>query len=61
MVQVSNRDGRSSMGLGLPWEKGILMCSIFFDYDFVYGDKALVDAITGNFKNVIIIKSSLLT
>jgi CBS domain-containing protein len=36
-----------------PAEKGILMCSIFFDYDFVYGDKELVDAITANiFKNV---------
>lgn len=36
-----------------PGEKGILMCSIFFDYDFVYGDKALVDAITeAIFKNV---------
>jgi signal-transduction protein with cAMP-binding, CBS, and nucleotidyltransferase domain len=31
-------------------EEGILMCSIFFDYDFVYGGKALVDAITGYFK-----------
>jgi CBS domain-containing protein len=28
------------------------MCSIFFDYDFVYGDKALVDAITEAIKNV---------
>ncbi|MGO4867760.1 DUF294 nucleotidyltransferase-like domain-containing protein [Flavobacterium sp. W21_SRS_FM7] len=36
-----------------PGEKGILMCSIFFDYDFVYGDKALVDAITDAiFKNI---------
>jgi CBS domain-containing protein len=24
-------------------EKGILMCSIFFDYDFIYGDKELVN------------------
>jgi CBS domain-containing protein len=29
-----------------PAEKGILMCSIFFDYDFIYGDKELVAAIT---------------
>jgi CBS domain-containing protein len=29
-------------------ENGILMCSIFFDYDFVYGDRELVDAITAN-------------
>jgi CBS domain-containing protein len=36
-----------------PAEKGILMCSIFFDYDFVYGDRGLVDAITANiFKNI---------
>ncbi|WP_291115447.1 DUF294 nucleotidyltransferase-like domain-containing protein [Flavobacterium sp. UBA6135] len=36
-----------------PGEKGILMCSIFFDYDFIYGDEKLVDAITENiFKNV---------
>ncbi|WP_016988206.1 DUF294 nucleotidyltransferase-like domain-containing protein [Flavobacterium sp. ACAM 123] len=36
-----------------PGEKGILMCSIFFDYDFVYGDKTLVDAITeAIFKNI---------
>lgn len=36
-----------------PAEKGILMCSIFFDYDFVYGDKELVDSITANIlKNV---------
>lgn len=35
-----------------PGEKGILMCSVFFDYDFVYGDKELVDAITATiFKN----------
>ena len=36
-----------------PAKKGILMCSIFFDYDFVYGDKELVNAITSTiFKNV---------
>jgi len=36
-----------------PAEKGILMCSIFFDYDFVYGDSDLVEAITANiFKNI---------
>ena len=29
-----------------PGEKGILMCTIFFDYDFVYGNETLVDAIT---------------
>jgi CBS domain-containing protein len=31
-----------------PAEKGILMCSIFFDFDFVYGEKELVDSITAN-------------
>lgn len=36
-----------------PAEKGILMCSIFFDYDFVYGDQELVDAITASIlKNI---------
>ena len=29
-----------------PGIEGILMCSIFFDYDFVYGTKELVDDIT---------------
>ena len=29
-----------------PGEKGILMCTIFFDYDFVYGNESLVDAIS---------------
>lgn len=29
-----------------PGEKGILMCTIFFDYDFVYGNEDLVDAIS---------------
>jgi CBS domain-containing protein len=29
-----------------PGEKGILMCTIFFDYDFVYGNESLVDALT---------------
>ena len=28
-----------------PGKEGILMCSIFFDYDFVYGDQALANAI----------------
>lgn len=29
-----------------PGEKGILMCTIFFDYDFVYGEESLVFQIT---------------
>ena len=29
-----------------PGEKGIMMCSIFFDYDFVYGDEKLTKTIT---------------
>ncbi|MEZ4837640.1 DUF294 nucleotidyltransferase-like domain-containing protein [Flavobacterium sp.] len=31
-----------------PGENGILMCSIFFDYDFIVGDENLVDSITEN-------------
>ncbi len=31
-----------------PGEKGILMCSIFFDYDFIYGDEKLIDLMTEN-------------
>ncbi|GGD23926.1 DUF294 nucleotidyltransferase-like domain-containing protein [Flavobacterium orientale] len=34
--------------INTPGEKGILMCSIFFDYDFIYGDAALVESITEN-------------
>lgn len=34
--------------INTPGEKGILMCSIFFDYDFIFGEEALVDAITEN-------------
>jgi CBS domain-containing protein len=35
------------------WIQGerILMCSIFFDYDFVYGDKALVTQLRRLLKN----------
>jgi len=32
--------------INTPCEKGILMCTIFFDYDFVYGNEDLVDAIS---------------
>ncbi|MFO7721178.1 MAG: DUF294 nucleotidyltransferase-like domain-containing protein [Gillisia sp.] len=36
-----------------PGEKGIMMCTIFFDYDFVYGDERLTNAITELiFKNI---------
>jgi CBS domain-containing protein len=36
-----------------PGEKGIMMCTIFFDYDFVYGDERLTNAITEEiFKNI---------
>lgn len=36
-----------------PGEKGILMCSIFFDYDFIFGDENLVNQITENiFANI---------
>ncbi|SHJ25693.1 DUF294 nucleotidyltransferase-like domain-containing protein [Flavobacterium haoranii] len=29
-----------------PGEKGILMCTIFFDYDFVYGEETLINEIS---------------
>ena len=29
-----------------PGEKGILMCTIFFDYDFIYGEEKLVHQLT---------------
>ena len=36
-----------------PGEKGIMMCTIFFDYDFVFGDERLTNAITELiFKNI---------
>ena len=34
--------------INTPGEKGILMCSIFFDYDLVFGDEKLVDSLTEN-------------
>lgn len=34
-----------------PGEKGIMMCSIFFDYDFVFGDERLTNAITQDIFN----------
>ena len=34
--------------INAPGEKGILMCTIFFDYDFVYGNEDLVDAISNS-------------
>lgn len=37
--------------INTPGEKGILMCSIFFDYDCIYGDEKLVSAITENILN----------
>ncbi len=37
--------------INTPGEKGILMCSIFFDYDCIYGDEKLVDSITDNIFN----------
>lgn len=36
-----------------PGEKGIMMCTIFFDYDYVYGDERLTNAITDEiFKSI---------
>lgn len=34
--------------INTPREKGILMCSIFFDYDLAFGEQKLVDAMTEN-------------
>jgi CBS domain-containing protein len=43
----SEKSGRNNIPwIHSPGEKGILMCSIFFDYDFIYGDKELVSIIT---------------
>lgn len=44
--------GQYNFWINAPGDKGILMCSIFFDYDFIYGDSFLIDAITDSiFKN----------
>ncbi|BCY29127.1 DUF294 nucleotidyltransferase-like domain-containing protein [Flavobacterium okayamense] len=32
--------------INTPGEKGILMCTIFFDYDFVYGEESLINQIS---------------
>jgi CBS domain-containing protein len=37
-----------NLWINAPGDNGILMCSIFFDYDLVYGDEAFVDKITQN-------------
>ena len=43
---VSDWQNQFKGWISAPGEKGILMCTIFFDYDFVYGTESLVDAIT---------------
>lgn len=39
--------------INTPGEKGILMCSIFFDYDFIYGENALVNKLTEHIQTII--------
>jgi len=34
--------------INAPGDNGILMCSIFFDYDLVYGEESFIDKITQN-------------
>lgn len=34
--------------INAPGDNGILMCSIFFDYDLVYGEESFVDKLTQN-------------
>lgn len=43
---VSDWNNQFKGWITAPGEKGILYCTIFFDYDFVYGNEILVDAIT---------------
>ncbi len=35
-----------NLWINAPGDNGILMCSIFFDYDLVYGDEVLIEKIT---------------
>ena len=37
-----------NLWINAPGDNGILMCSIFFDYDLVYGDESFVDKLTQN-------------
>lgn len=37
-----------NLWINAPGDNGILMCSIFFDYDLVYGDEFLVEKLTQN-------------
>jgi CBS domain-containing protein len=37
-----------NLWINAPGDNGILMCSIFFDYDLVYGEESFVDKLTQN-------------
>lgn len=37
-----------NLWINAPGDNGILMCSIFFDYDLVYGEESFIDKITQN-------------
>jgi CBS domain-containing protein len=45
---LSDWNNQFNTWINTPGEKGILMCSIFFDYDVAFGDERLVDLMTDN-------------
>lgn len=45
---LSDWNNQFNTWINTPGEKGILMCSIFFDYDVAFGDEKLVDLMTDN-------------
>lgn len=45
---VSDWKRQYDLWINAPGDNGILMCSIFFDYDVVYGETTLVEQITQN-------------
>ena len=48
---VSDWQNQFKGWINTPGEKGILLCTIFFDYDFVFGNESLVDEITKTIQN----------
>ncbi len=45
---LSDWNNQFNSWINTPGEKGILMCSIFFDYDLAFGDEKLLDSMTEN-------------
>lgn len=45
---LSDWNNQFNTWINTPGEKGILMCSIFFDYDVAFGNEKLVDLMTDN-------------